>query len=208
MVKDIWNGNDDADISAGVTATGRHYFPVVGDSIFFAAHDGIHGEELWKSDGTANGTVMVKDINPGNYTQPGSSGSWPNSAFGCGPYMTAVGDLVYFRAYDETNGIEVWKSDGTADGTVRVTDLDFSPSFATCTNTQDVGRIYGNVGDTVFFLGHGGPGGGTIVLHRRYHRRHGAADAGVQFGIQLVQIPRRVGFRRLGRDLPLLRVFN
>src|SRR6185295_15110868 len=35
------------------------------DSVFyFAATDGIHGTELWRSNGTAGGTWMVKDINP------------------------------------------------------------------------------------------------------------------------------------------------
>ena len=37
----------------------------VNGTLFFTANDGTHGHELWKSDGTAAGTVLVKDIIPG-----------------------------------------------------------------------------------------------------------------------------------------------
>jgi ELWxxDGT repeat protein len=34
--------------------------------LFFAADDGIHGGELWRSNGRRAGTVLVKDINTGD----------------------------------------------------------------------------------------------------------------------------------------------
>ena len=79
-------------------------------AIYFAANDGTHGNELWKSDGTPGGTVMVKDINPGTL------GSNPTS-------LTVVGSTLFFAATDGVHGPELWKSDGTAAGTVMVKDV-------------------------------------------------------------------------------------
>ena len=56
MVKDINPGAGWSNLS-GITAVNR--------IIYFTADDGTHGAELWRSDGTARGTRMVKDINPG-----------------------------------------------------------------------------------------------------------------------------------------------
>ena len=39
----------------------------VDGTLFFTADDGSTGEELWTSDGTKAGTVLVKDIHPGDY---------------------------------------------------------------------------------------------------------------------------------------------
>src|SRR6516165_123726 len=63
------------------------------------------------SDGTAAGTVLVKDINPGG------AGSNPGG-------LIDVNGTLFFAANDGTHGTELWKSDGTASGTVLVADID------------------------------------------------------------------------------------
>ena len=86
------------------------YLTTIGSTTFFSANDGTNGQELWKSDGTPDGTSLVKDINPG------SGGSSPN-------YLTNVDGTLFFQATDSTNGTELWKSDGTSAGTSLVKDI-------------------------------------------------------------------------------------
>ena len=79
LVKDIYNFQTNGSI------TGAANYTTVGTTVFFTAIDGINGFELWKSDGTAAGTVMVKNINPGDY------GSQPNN-------LTNVNGTLFFSA--------------------------------------------------------------------------------------------------------------
>lgn len=50
-------------------------FVVLGDDIYFTAFEDLHGRELWRSDGTAEGTRRVKDICPGPTTESTAGGS-------------------------------------------------------------------------------------------------------------------------------------
>ena len=86
-------------------------FATVLKRLYFAATDGIHGVELWKTDGTEQGTVMVKDINPND----------PLAVYA--DEMVNLGGKVLFSADDGEHGFELWRSDGTENGTVLVKDI-------------------------------------------------------------------------------------
>lgn len=82
----------------------------LGGAVLFRAWDPDHGTELWRTDGTAQGTALVADLVPG----PGSSD--PQD-------LTVAGGRLYFSAWDEPHGRELWTSDGTAAGTRLVDDI-------------------------------------------------------------------------------------
>lgn len=83
---------------------------VVGGVRYFAADDGLLGSELWRSDGTAAGTYLLRDI------FPGADGSAPTG-------FEALGGGFCFSADDGVAGRELWCSDGSEAGTHRVADV-------------------------------------------------------------------------------------
>ena len=75
-----------------------------------AANDGLHGTELWVTDGTSLGTGLLRDIYPGDYP------STPR-------HFTRLGNRIVFSAEDEEHGLELWVTDGTYPGTVLLKDV-------------------------------------------------------------------------------------
>jgi len=81
-----------------------------GGTILFLAEDGLNGQELWRSDGTDAGTVLVRDI------RLGVVGSRISG-------LTVAGNQAFFTADDGVHGFELWVSDGTPAGTHLVKDI-------------------------------------------------------------------------------------
>jgi ELWxxDGT repeat protein len=89
-------------------------------TLYFSGYSATTGRELWRSDGTAVGTTLVKDTWPGTHSQYYYPGIWrdvPNNGWPLD--LTNVNGTLFFAANDP-NGRELWKSDGTTAGTVRV----------------------------------------------------------------------------------------
>ena len=92
------------------TFSGISHIAPVGDGLYFTAgQSGSPSSALYKSDGTAAGTQLVKD------KATGSNSFSPEA-------LTPVGGTVYFFASDDDDR-ELWKTDGTAANTVRVKNI-------------------------------------------------------------------------------------
>lgn len=95
-------------------------FSELNGKAYFAANDGVHGMELWRSDGTEAGTTLVKDINAGPY------GSLPY-------HSIKFNNKLYIICWSPD---ELWESDGTEEGTKRVETLPQSAHFAAAWNNK------------------------------------------------------------------------
>ena len=111
----------------------------VRNTVYFIGSDATRGAELWKTDGAALGTVLVKDIYPG--AGPGI----PSGNAGTG--LVAIGNTVYFRAGNDTHGFALWKSDGTEAGTVQLSSIYPANNSAAASFKEVNGTIFFSADD-------------------------------------------------------------
>jgi ELWxxDGT repeat protein len=163
------------DVNPGAAMSQPEYLTRVGNELYFTAVTAANGRELWKTDGTEAGTVLVKDVNPGvadaeidglavidntvffraitpgegltlmktNGTTSGTVVVKPGNLVDEVARITNVNGTVFFSAFND----QLWKSDGTAAGTVMLKDMQPAVSSA-----KGVLNIVG-VNGSAFFIG-------------------------------------------------------
>ncbi|HYO67705.1 MAG TPA: ELWxxDGT repeat protein, partial [Archangium sp.] len=147
------------DLVPGTGSAGIGSLVVFRDAIYFAADGGPREVELWKSDGTPEGTervavVRVIESDPSEELIRG---------------LTVAGDTLYFFAgSDYAKQWDLWKSDGSGPGTVRVSTLsrgteDYTTGPTTLTPTRG-GQVFFVAGAGGSLWRSDGTSGGTLVV--------------------------------------------
>lgn len=128
-------------------------------TLFFSAHDGVHGFELWKSQRNTNGTyttALVTDI----WTGPPDPSAIAFAAIPTG--LTKSHGLLFFAAEDGVDftpgvGRELWKHDPSSGQTSRVRDI-YSGAVGNDPNDSDPENLT-NIDGFLFFSADDGSNG-------------------------------------------------
>ncbi|MBR0869030.1 tandem-95 repeat protein [Bradyrhizobium tropiciagri] len=169
------------DVISGTGSFNPSNFYSLGGKFYFTGDDGVHGNQLWTSDGTSGGTVPVTTAtlggSPGTFFQidddhlafrshdstngdtlyilQGSTGTLTNVPSPVPNYLTfnygVINGHFSFMASDGTNGNELYVFDGT--NTVRVTDVGTPNSSNIANLTYWNGKAYFTANDGTGTIG-------------------------------------------------------
>ncbi len=117
----------------------------IGSSLYFAAYQRGSGTEPWISDGTLNGTVMIKDL-----------GSEFNGNSNPSQFTRAMHKTV-FQAGVSATGHELYTTDGTSSGTSLLKDI--NPGSDSGISSA---AAFTKVGDYIFFAANDGTHGNEL----------------------------------------------
>lgn len=95
------------DIRPGSLSSSPDNFLPFGSGAIFTAEDGVHGRELWITDGTTDGTRLIVDL------QNKGKGSLPNG-------FAVAGDQLFFVAQEATSDYDLWVADAKGQGAHKV----------------------------------------------------------------------------------------
>lgn len=146
LVKNIdpEEGSEDSSIPRQLTTAGS--------LLFFTAFDEVNGRELWRSDGTEEGTFLLRVIDPDI-----------RDSYSSHSYLTGAGTTLYFQVDDGTHGAELWRSDGTTEGTYLVKDIRAGTESGAWHVSSDEEVAYVEVGDDLWKSD--GTEEGTVLLN-------------------------------------------
>jgi ELWxxDGT repeat protein len=116
LLKDINTGHSNADSS------NPGNFFLLGSNVLFTATDATHGEEIWKTDGTGPGTILLKDINSGTASST-SIEIFMGFSFPIFAGFHSFNNRAFFQAYDGASTGQVWSTDGTSANTTLLKDI-------------------------------------------------------------------------------------
>ncbi|HUC80324.1 MAG TPA: hypothetical protein VMR70_05375, partial [Flavisolibacter sp.] len=128
------------DINPNGASSSPSAFQLYNNMVLFWAETAAEGRELWRTDGTVAGTQLVKDIRTG-----------PASSINTGFPMPTISVLypfnnrLLFSADDGVAGEEIWTTDGTANGTYLLKDINPGPDRSYVTLPTSVamnGKLY------------------------------------------------------------------
>jgi ELWxxDGT repeat protein len=113
------------------------------------------GRELWRSDGTVEGTLRLDDV------FSGSTGSNPS-------YLTSFGEYVYFAATSASEGRELWRTKGSEVGAAEIVPQSGTSSQGIYPGPSSSNPSQLTVADNFLFFAATDPYRGRELWYRHY----------------------------------------